>query len=204
MATTNLIDKSLGNIEIQSGNGTPDHAAPIGTLYTNVDTGTLYSNTNGTTTGWDSMNKVAYGEIYLSANTSTVNLPSGSTWIIPSALTWTKGFCNGTDISGTTALSINSGRGGRYLIILSASVRWSSTNAVNVEIGLSLNGNTPTNRYINSAYIRNTANLDRVIIVNGYIDLVPNDSLRLYIRSITTSTISVIRNAYLTVYRIGD
>ena len=201
MATTNLIDKSLGNIEIQSGNGTPDHAAPIGTLYTNVDTGTLYSNTVGTATGWDSMNKVAYGEIYLSANTTTTSLTAPN-WTIP-ALTWVKGFCNGTDISGTTALRINSGRAGRYFVILSASVRYSATASSTIDIGLSLNNNTPTDRYINGAYIRNTTNLDRVIVINGYLDLVTNDYLRLNIRTSVTNVV-ILRNTYLTVYRIGD
>ena len=37
MPTTNLISKTLGQTNIQSGNGIPDHVAPIATIYYDLD-----------------------------------------------------------------------------------------------------------------------------------------------------------------------
>ena len=42
MATTNLNTQSIGDILIESGNGSPDHISPIGSYYTNEDSGTIY------------------------------------------------------------------------------------------------------------------------------------------------------------------
>lgn len=53
MATSNLRKISLGNIEIQCGNGTPNHVALKGTIYMDVDTAILYKNTDGVT-AWNS------------------------------------------------------------------------------------------------------------------------------------------------------
>ena len=70
MATTNLESQSLGGILVQSGNGTPDHTAPSGSYYTNIDTGTLFINSAGSSTGWETLNKVAWGEMYIQTNTT--------------------------------------------------------------------------------------------------------------------------------------
>lgn len=51
MATTNLKNITVGFVEIQSGNGVPDHSAPLGSIYINIDTGINYSNQNGITWG---------------------------------------------------------------------------------------------------------------------------------------------------------
>ena len=50
MATSCLKQISIGLISAQSGNGSPDHTAPMGTTYTNIETGLRYRNINGTTT----------------------------------------------------------------------------------------------------------------------------------------------------------
>jgi len=47
MATTNLITRSHGDIVFQHGNGTPDHASPLGSEYVDLDTGLHYTNTGG-------------------------------------------------------------------------------------------------------------------------------------------------------------
>jgi len=51
MATTNLITRSHGDIVFQHGNGTPDHASPLGSEYVDLDTGLHYTNTGGTSWG---------------------------------------------------------------------------------------------------------------------------------------------------------
>jgi hypothetical protein len=50
MATTNLIETGYGDLSLQHGNGTPNHTAAKGSLYTDRDTATLYQNSNGATT----------------------------------------------------------------------------------------------------------------------------------------------------------
>ena len=44
MATTNLKRSSIGFIEIQSGNGTPNHVSSKGSIYTDVNSGLRYKN----------------------------------------------------------------------------------------------------------------------------------------------------------------
>ena len=80
MATTNLISKSLGNVLTQSGNGTPDHASPAGSLYSDKDSGVLYQNSNGSTS-WFPLQTVAYGEGYYQANTTSTTTSTLNTWV---------------------------------------------------------------------------------------------------------------------------
>ena len=54
MATTNLLNILSNDIKIQTGNGTPDHVSPIGSIYVDLDNGLSYSNTNGVS-DWGSM-----------------------------------------------------------------------------------------------------------------------------------------------------
>ena len=51
MATSNLKRISIGFVEIQSGNGIPNHSGLLSTTYTDVDTGYKYQNIDGNT-GW--------------------------------------------------------------------------------------------------------------------------------------------------------
>ena len=51
MATTFLKHITVGFVEIQSGNGTPDHIAPLGSIYIDANTGINYSNQGGVTWG---------------------------------------------------------------------------------------------------------------------------------------------------------
>jgi hypothetical protein len=53
MATTNLITRSHGDIVFQHGNGTPDHASPLGSEYVDLDTGLHYTNIGGVS--WSSI-----------------------------------------------------------------------------------------------------------------------------------------------------
>lgn len=52
MATTNLIEKTIGDIVIGHGNGTPNHVSKLGSLYIDIDTGLYYRNNDGNV-GWD-------------------------------------------------------------------------------------------------------------------------------------------------------
>ena len=52
MATTKLIKKTIGDLAIHVGTGTPDHTTTLGVLYINRSTGLLHRNNDGAT-GWD-------------------------------------------------------------------------------------------------------------------------------------------------------
>ena len=45
--TTNLKKITVGFVEIQSGNGIPDHDSTLGSIYTDIDSGLSYKNNNG-------------------------------------------------------------------------------------------------------------------------------------------------------------
>ena len=52
MASTNIVKIYVGVIDIEAGNGAPDHAGKKGTQYTDVDAPNLYQNTDGST-AWE-------------------------------------------------------------------------------------------------------------------------------------------------------
>ena len=72
MATTNLITKTVGEILIQNGNGTPNHTAPLGSTYVDKDTGLNYINNNGAT-GWDEDNSLSSADQIKLDNLSGTN-----------------------------------------------------------------------------------------------------------------------------------
>ena len=47
MATTNLKTITVGGVHMQSGNGTPNHPSPLGSIYIDLDTGLAYNNDDG-------------------------------------------------------------------------------------------------------------------------------------------------------------
>jgi hypothetical protein len=74
MATSNLKSISVGLILIQSGNGSPDHQAPLGSRYINTDTGIESYNSDGGNT-WSVITGLAWQDevviINLIGNTGT-------------------------------------------------------------------------------------------------------------------------------------
>lgn len=50
MATTNLVQKSIGDFYIEHGNGTPNHVSKKYSKYTDLDTGLQYINIDNATT----------------------------------------------------------------------------------------------------------------------------------------------------------
>ena len=96
MPTTNLQTQSLGNILVESGNGTPDHTSPKGSYYTNITTGSLFINSDGTSLGWEMLNKVSWGEMYIQSNTT--NTTTTTNWVSTTGLTWSFAGGNGTEM----------------------------------------------------------------------------------------------------------
>jgi len=151
MATTNLNSKSLGKIYVQSGNGVPNHISIKGTLYTDIDTGLLYSNINNSTS-WVNVSLISYGGVILSGNTTTTAI-NRSNWTTIDKLPWYEsGVCNGVHKNSNSGgtLEISTGRGGRYEIDVSASITYSAS-AYKVLLGISINNATPN--YYTSTYL---------------------------------------------------
>ncbi len=90
MATTNLISQSMGDILVETGNGTPDHTSPRGSTYVDQDTGIIYTNTDGAV-NWVDYNTFTYANMWLTGNTTNTTVTVSSTWYSLRPLSWTGG-----------------------------------------------------------------------------------------------------------------
>jgi hypothetical protein len=198
MATTNLTSKSLGDILTQSGNGTPDHVAPIGSLYVDVDSGSLYQNKDGNTI-WEILNTVSYGEAFYVGNTTATSIPASNTWYSV-ANNFTAGDLNGFTVS-TNTMVLSAGRSGTYRIEGGMTIV-NVANASIVEGGLSINGATPLDGFYNGVSI-NTTYTTNNITFSGEVFLNAGDILRLAIRNTNTTNNVIVRHGQIHAYKIG-
>ena len=139
MSTTNLISKSLGDILIESGNGTPDHTSPIGSLYSDKDTGTLHKNVDGAI-AWINFNGVAHGEVYYVGNTNATSITGATSWVSVGN-TFTSGDMTAFSANSNTMVLLD-GYDGDYQINASATLDYVG-GADNFEVGFSINGAVP-------------------------------------------------------------
>lgn len=77
---SNLVIKSLGRVELSSGDGIPDQVAPIGSVYTDTLTGDSYVNSTGRISGWEPILKKKYCFFYITNNT-TSSVTATNSWI---------------------------------------------------------------------------------------------------------------------------
>lgn len=198
MATTNLNTKTIGDVNLQSGNGSPDHVALKGSLYTDIDTSTLYQNVDGNTS-WISYNSVSYGEGFYQDNTSPLTVSSQNTWyLVPNNLT-------GGSLSGFTttnnSLVLNSGYDGLYNITMSVTIQ-NSNGLGSFDCGVSKNDTVPQQGSYNTGTVDGTFIYDN-ISVNFDDNLVGGDTLKIAVRNITGASNIIIRSAQLIIYKIG-
>ena len=78
--SSNLVIKTLGRVEISSGDGYPVHVAPIGSVYTDTITGDSFTNTTGLSTGWTPIIKKIRNEFSLTNNTTSTATATAS-WV---------------------------------------------------------------------------------------------------------------------------
>ena len=203
MPTTNLISKTLGQTNIQSGNGIPDHFAPIATIYYDLDNNMIWKSQNGLSNGWKMMRPSMYGELDIDTNT-TLSTPNGvGTFFSLSGLTWVNynGNVKGFTVNNNK-LVLNSGCRGTYRVIGSLGVLRNAT-ANNYKIGVSINGATPTlaRQSSTGTVAVKTAGHGTVmfdILLND------NDTVELTVApTINGSATFTVRNANLYIYRIG-
>jgi len=204
MPTNNLIIKSLGSIELASGSGTPDHTSPKGSLYTDTSTGTPWVNSTGNSSGWDPLLKPGFGEIYTNSNTISTTFSVSNGWVSTSNLVWSNSsFLNGFTQSGTSSsMQVLSGKSGKYIVTLNGSLGNPSSNQT-YELGVSVNGSSPSNNMYQAATILFLSPADyRNINVSGYLNLSDGDTLSAVVRC-TTGTVAVnLRHASLTAIKI--
>ena len=139
MATTNLISKSLGDILLESGNGSPDHTSPKGSIYSDKDTGIVYKNNDGGTV-WINFNGVAHGEVYYVDNTNATTISSSNVWV-SAGNTFTEGDVTAFSANTDTMVLLD-GYDGKYNIVMNATIDYVG-GTDNFGVGVSINGGTP-------------------------------------------------------------
>ena len=209
MATTNLQSQSLGNILIESGNGTPNHISSKGSYYTNIDTGSLFINSTGTSTGWEMMNKVAWGEIYLQANGT--NTAGTTSWVSLSGLSWNFTGGNGIEMSPRGKLRVKSNKGGLYHLLSVGSIQTQNvTSSYDFFLGISKNGLTPSDGFWQGCQLNGnlsaTAALedDKSLTITNIISLSAGDTLEMSLRMSSVTPSGRLESGSIFIYRIGD
>jgi len=209
MPTTNLQSQSLGNILIESGTGTPDHTSPKGSYYTNITTGSLFINSNGTSTGWEMLNKVAWGEMYIQSNTT--NTTTTTNWVSTTGLTWSFAGGNGTEMTTNGRLRIRQNKGGVYYILATGSVQVQNVaSAYTFFFGVSKNGATPSDGFWQGGMLGGalTATVaeedDKTFSVTNFVSLSAGDTLEIALRSSSAVPLARLEAANIFIYRIGD
>lgn len=202
MATSNLISKSLGGVLQETGNGNPDHTSPVGSTYVDQNTGIIYLNINGSTS-WIDINKISYGNMYVTGNTTAVTGVVTNTWYSLSGATWSGGSTNGVTFSGgTDVLVVNSSKSGKYLVLGNGRINRQTANAL-YQLGISQNGNTPSDGFYHGSCTQATETSSSISIV-GVLNLNAGDTVQLTARNITTTNNILISESSLTIYKIGN
>ncbi len=196
MATTNLISKSLGDILTESGNGTPDHISPEGSLYVDKDTGKIYSNKFGDNR-WYQLNTISYGEIYFVENTNVTTINTQNVWESVNV-----SYTGGTSVgfsADTTSLTLLDGYDGFYEVRGDVTINYvAGTN--NYEVGLSINGNDPLDgtyggAFIDSTYTRQHIGFNTIQYLSG------GTTLNFDVRNITNTDNVIVRQGQLVTRR---
>ena len=196
MATTNLISKSLGDILTESGNGSPDHVSPKGSLYTDKDTAKIYQNKDGSN-NWYELNTIAYGEVYFVENTNATTINTQNVWESAN-VTYTGGTNVGFS-ADTSSLTLLNGYDGFYEIRGDATISYvAGTN--NYEVGLSINGGDPLSgtyggSLIDATYTRQHIGFDTVQYLTG------GTTLSFDIRNITNTDNVILRHGQIVTRR---
>ena len=202
MATSNLISKSLGGVLQETGNGSPNHVSPRGSTYTDQSTGIIYINIDGSTS-WIDINKLSYGNMYVTGNTVAVTGVTTNTWYSLSGATWSGGSTNGVTFSGgTDILIVNTGRSGKYLILGNGRINRQTANAL-YQIGISVNGSTPSDGFYHNSSTSATETSSSISVI-GMLNLNNNDTVQLVSRNITTTNNILVSESSLTIYKIGN
>lgn len=209
MATTNLQSQSLGGILIESGNGTPDHTSPKGSYYTNITTGSLYINSDGGSSGWEMLNRNAWGEIYIQANGT--NTAGTTNWVSLTGLTWSYTGGNGIDMVTNGKLRVKPNNGGLYFLFSVGSIQVQNVaSAYDFFLGISKNGATPQPGFWQGAMCDGNLTAtaaeedDKTLSINNIVSLSDGDTLEMAMRMSSAVPQGRLESGSIFIYRIGD
>lgn len=197
MATTDLSSKSLGDVYLQSGIGTPDHTAPKGSLYTNKSTGVLYINSSGTA-AWLPMSTAAYAEGFYQDNTIATAIAAANTWTAV-ANNFTLGNSIGFSANTNTIVLI-AGYEGNYQVRGDVTISYvAGTN--NYEVGLSVDGANPEagtygGSLVNVTFTRQHIGFETVV------SLTDGATLSLAVRNLVNADDIIIRHAQFSIRKV--
>lgn len=192
MATTNLISKTLGEILLQSGNGTPNHTAPNGSIYSDIDNSEIYIIVSGS---WEKLYKVSYGFGYIKDNTTSLGIDASNTWYL-SGTTLLERISSGVSVS-SNSMVIDTNRGGNYKIIISATLR-NVINTNDFDVGISINNIVPSE----FSRVTTTGTNRYNVVVSGFYDLSASDTIKIVIRNVNATNNVTITNAQIQVHKL--
>lgn len=193
MATSNLISKSLGNIQLQSGIGAPDHDGSVGNLYLDISGGNVNSLSNfysptGVTSSWSKIIKNNSVSITSSATTATTTTISTAQWLSLTSSTfgWVTVSSNGFSVQN--GLVTCTGLTGTYFLNSSTTLRSVSIASRDnrYRIGISKNGATPVAGLFSSNSFSSTGGAATSLLtinVFGFINLTSGDTISLSINT---------------------
>ena len=197
MATTNLISKSLGDVLTESGNGTPDHSSPLGSLYTDKDSGKVWVNIGGTL--WEVLSTVAYGEAYVQGNTSPTTISDATAWTA-SGINLTEGVVKGFS-GGTQHLTLLNGYGGDYEVKMDVTLT-NVTNSGNFEVGISINDGDPINGGYGGTWLDTTA-VTQHVGIQSFISLSGGTTLSIDVRKLVGTDNVILEHAQIFARKVG-
>ena len=200
MATTNLNTRTIGNIYLQSGNGSPDHTAPIGSIYTDETANRIYFNANGGTI-WVSALKVAYGSAYFNNNTTAITGVTLNTWEDLQAYTFTELYSSGTTV-GTNGIVTCNNTPGRYKITAICTFNYNGVQTSSYQVGISKNGGNPTG-FLGAATVSSTI-ITKCAMSTDIISLVSGDTIEVMVEYIAGNHNILPKHVSLYMERIGD
>ena len=190
---------TIGEIELQSGNGIPNHSSPTGSIYSNVDSGSLYICKGDTT--WEYMNKVCYGRMVFDDARKNCAITATNTWFACNA-NWSGSYMNGCEISSSTHLVIGDNRAGMFEIKCGMSIFALTTDTF--DIGLNINDELPlTGSYIRTMTSTTGAD-ENFTYLNTRMNLNDGDKISVSVKNLDDSGDMDWLHGWMLVKRIGD
>ena len=210
MPTSDLNTISNGDLQIQSGNGIPDHSASGGTMYIEIGSGITYLNKvyysgNSISNKFEIVPVNPSACIYASATTLNIVTGTANTWlpITGSTYVWTVDNLNGFSHSNGI-LKLTANTPGSYFVNMAYTIRYVSTLST-YEAGVGKNGVVPQFGMYGTNTINVVAATKNTINAFGYINLVSGDTLQVNFRCpLAATTTTRFDSAFLSIRKMQN
>jgi hypothetical protein len=200
MATTNQNDRSLGDIVMSSGNGTPDHTdITNGSLYVDEDGVNLYH--RNTTSGWTQYNRVSHGNMWMTGNSTNTSISVQGDWYSLRGLAWNGGSEENISYNATDYLDILVD--GTYQVIGTSTFEEVAADGI-FAVGLSINFDSPVQPNYMMTSVESSDTNRQCATVVSFIDLVSGDTLELGVSNQRDTNNVTVVHASISAKRISD